>query len=352
MSMDLPLRRGFEQFRLIRPVVSDGAALFVLQTDGSVAAVDANGGARWRRDAVAPRPPLTAQVALGVLANQVVVKEGETFFALARHDGTEQWRTQFRGDPQRSHFDGARLWGFHAHTSSVRDPGDIVTLELAGGAARPIVRRPRHCQVLATTDDRIIIYERNGSGAEQLVAIDPAGGAERWSSALDRPSSTRPGQRAVPSPLSALRHGRLLIMPLVEYGFVAFDVERGSVVWELDLHGGGTTPLLVGDRLHVNASWRFVELDAASGVVISDVDITDPAQRRATAVSGQMAHRDGVLYAASIDGVVFGWSLAERALIWTHALSARVELACPPRIFLDTLWIMDGKGGLHPFALP
>ena len=81
------------------------------------------------------------------------------------------------------------------------------------------------------------------------------------------------------------------------------------------------------------------------------MEITDPTQRRQTGTSKQIVHHDGVLYAASLDGTVFGWDLAARTVVWAHALGARVEWACPPSIFLDALWIMDAEGGLHPFEL-
>jgi outer membrane protein assembly factor BamB len=347
--MRLPVRPGFTNLRLIKPPASDGNALYVVETDGNVAKLDVDGNSQWRNAAVGASHPLTAQISIGVLGGRVVVNERDTLFALSLHDGSEQWRAAFPAHPYQSHFDGLRLWETRRDRAASGDAWEISTLEIDTGVVRPIARRSRRCVVVGTTQEEVVILERSANGSFQIVAMD-RGSKELWTVPVERPSNVRQGKAAVPSQ-RLMGYGHLLIHPLTEYGLLAIDIDRGCVAWELPLEAHSTRSVLVGDRLHVNASWRFLDVDAATGTVHSDVQITDADERRATASAFDLAHHDGVLYAASIAGTVFGWSLAQRALLWTHNVGARVESSAPPRIFLNTLWILDAEGRVHPFDL-
>jgi hypothetical protein len=341
-SFELRPLDGFSGYRFIRPPVSDGTRLFGVQTDGVAVALERDGRVAWQRPATRPWPPLTSRVDAAVRGGALLVSD-EEWTALELSTGAVRWHVEIESDLAGPAFDGDHVWAYRvdprAHEKS------LVRVSLDDGSTRTLRKAATWGEVLTVTHQAVIALE-----GDRFISVDRTGGAERWSLSLERPSCEHGRKQAIALQYGH-RWGSRLLVPLMGYGFVAIDLDNGTVVWDADLQVVGMASVLAGDRLYLQSTWRFVELDAGTGAVLSDVEITDPAERRKTSAPGPLVHHAGVLYAANRDGTVFGWDIAARRLVWSHAVGTRVEWSCPPRIFLDALWIMDAEGALHPFAL-
>lgn len=336
---------AFTSHRFICPPVSDGARLFGVQSDGTAIALERDSRVGWATLTTRPRPPLTAQVRNAVRGSLLLVSD-QGWTALDLASGNMRWRADISARLDGPAFDADYVWAYSADPPRQADQFALIELSLTDGSIRTLRRQMGWGEVLMATHKAVITLERN-----RLSSIDRENGAERWSLTLERPSCEDGRKQAVALEY-AHRHGSHLLVPLAGYGFVATDLDTGSVAWDADLHVVGMASVLAGDRLHMQSTWRFVELDAITGAILSDVEITDPVERRKTSAPGPLVHHSGVLYSANRDGTVFGWDVAARRLVWSHSVGTRVEWSCRPQIFLDVLWIMDAEGTLHPFELP
>src|SRR5690606_23957383 len=238
------------------------------------------------------------------------------------------------------------VWAYVADLPPHKE-AQIAEVSLADGSVRPVATRPDWGNVVAATDGSLILLE------DRLIGVDRSDGHELWMTPpLERPSRVEENRRARAAAYGRILHERLLILRLVGFGLVAIDIDTGNIAWEADLQIGGFDALLVGDRLHVTTSWRFVEIDPETGKVLSDDAITEPDVKRQTATPGEFAHHAGVLYGAALDGTLFGWDLARRQVVWIHPLGVGVPWAGPPRALLGALRVVDLEGGLHSFELP
>lgn len=329
---------GVDDLRcMLTPVPVPAGTLLPLQ-DGALVCRETSGATRWLIHAFPPGPAPAASASLRRIGPSAVVLDDAGQWSCAGLDtGEIRWGPVPFGASRR-----ARLGEDQLYWNYVPVQGGYVLASLnpRSGLVRVAGRCERLGYVLLAAAGTVLVLEGN-----DLVRRDArtAGVIWRKELLLDADSeSAADGSRSVVA-------GPGLILPVVRRGLVAFDYS-GQRVWTLPLGDAAFSAAPAGDLLHLVSSERYLQVAAATGRVLSELDMEAAAAGRLLPVHSA-AVVDGVLFAADLSGLVFALDLSSRSIPWTFRARDRMPPSCPLSAGEGQLWAMDLSGNVYGFTL-
>jgi outer membrane protein assembly factor BamB len=182
-------------------------------------------------------------------------------------------------------------------------------------------------------------------GSDYLLAFDPRTGQEHWRARIGETYRGHDGSKDGPISTPAVGGGHVFIVGPRGH-LLAADAASGRVAWSHDLkaeygaadpvYGFGTSPLVVGERVIVQAGGEkqhnLVAFDIATGKLAWSAHHATTTGY-STPVLATIAGVPQVLLAASEKVVAV--RPADGALLWSHTLPAQGEPSRPPLVLPD-----------------
>lgn len=140
-----------------------------------------------------------------------------------------------------------------------------------------------------------------------------------------------------------------LILPVLGQGLVAFG-PAGQRVWTLPLGDAVFSVAPDGDVLHLVSPQRYIQVAAATGRVLRELDLEQAGAGELLQVHSATVV-GSVLFAADLSGLVFALDLSSWSVCWTLRARDRIPAGCPPSVGDGQLWAMDQNGDVYGFTL-
>ena len=237
----------------------EGDTVFAADTNGLVAAFNANSGEReWEVELDTP-----ISSALNAIAGQVYLgtRNGEVI-ALDQRDGSVAWRSRVTSEVLAAPQANQQL----LLVQSV--DGQITALDRASGEERWVYTSSQPALTLRGTGTPMVIDPVTfvGLANGRLATLDNRSGQALWDMQIATPRGRSDVERLVDlSGQPVLSPDGRLFVTSYNGRVVALEATRGGVLWETNL-SSRHTPILVGDFLFVvSDDSHIVALDANSG---------------------------------------------------------------------------------------
>jgi outer membrane protein assembly factor BamB len=196
---------------------------------------------------------------------------------------------------------------------------------------------------ISVVEGRGYTGESDGS-QDHAVAFDVATGRELWRTPLGPTYRGHDGSRDGPISTPAVEGHRVFLVSAHGVLF-ALEASSGKKLWQRDLksedgaaepsYGFATSPLVVGDRLIVQAGGDkrpLLALDAKSGALLWSVAHSKGATY-ASPLLGTLAGQEQVIVHGN--DLLYGVKLEDGALLWSHPTGAQGEASRSPLLLGD-----------------
>ena len=322
---------------MLTPVPVPAGVLLPLQ-DGTLLCLQTRGATRWQIHAFPPGPAPAASASLRRIGPSAVVLDDADQWTCAGLDtGEILWGpVPFGASRLARQGDDQLYWNY----VPVQGGYVLASLDPRSGVVRVAGRVERLGYVLLATSGTVLVLEGN-----DLVRYDSRTADVIWRKELLLDADSESAADASRS----LVAGPGLILPVVRRGLVAFDY-IGQRVWTLPLGDAVSSVALAGDILHMVSAERYLQVAAATGRVLSELDIEQAGAGELLQVHSVTVVGD-VLFAADSSGLVFALDLPSRSVAWTFRARDRIPAGCPLRIGDGQLWAMDLSGDVYGFTL-
>lgn len=348
-----------KKVELTAPPVTDENSMYVIDSVGSVAAIDlSNGRARWRtdltpdvRDRQASRYNIFARVhpadlgfggGAAVDGDSVFVTSGFGFVAaLDKDTGELLWQYDAPGPMRNPPLVAEGL------VIAVSMSNEVVALDQVTGEERWTYEsfeesaRFLAAAAPAYADDTVIVPFSSG----EVAALSVTNGRVQWQAVISRTSRL--------NALSVL--GDIAGSPLIDRGAVfsvsqsgqmaGIDVRTGTVAWEAPV-GGFHTPWLAGDTIFVVSNrGDLTALNRIDGRI--RWNSTLPAYRNEKKRKGRITWAGpvlagGRLWLAGSEGEMIAVSLQDGDIVERYKLKGDVHL--PPVVSRNTIYVVTSDG--------
>lgn len=206
---------------------ADGEGVAVTFGHSHVTLLDAGGRVRWTVDRTLDDPSVR-DVAPRLTSDTVLVPTEEGLLALDRGTGTSRWeaRTGERANTP-------VLAGGRAVVSTWE--GSLVAFDLATGRVDWRTALPGVALGPAAGDDGVVVatWEAEHGAGAGAVAVDPAGGRQRWAVPLPDGGVGGPGLVGAPG-------GGLVVVVAGDIAAHALALDSGEERWSTPLEGAGS----------------------------------------------------------------------------------------------------------------
>jgi outer membrane protein assembly factor BamB len=323
---------------MLTPVPVPAGALLPYQ-DGMLVCRETSGATRWRLRAF---PPDTAPAGAASLrrigSSSVVLDDADQWTCAGLDTGEILWGPVPFGSSRLARLGDDQLYWNYVPVEA----GQVLAgLNPGSGVVRVAGRCERWGYVLLAASGAVLAVERT-----ELVRRDARTADVIWRKEL----LLGPGSESAAADASGcLVAGPGLILPIVRRGLVAFDY-AGQRVWTLPLGDAVFSVALAGDMLHMVSPERYLRVAAATGRVLSELDMEEAAHGELLQVHSATVLGD-VLFAADLSGLVFALDLSTRSIPWTFRARARIPAGCPLSVGDGQLWAIDLNGGVYGFTL-
>lgn len=325
---------GDEQSGL-RPAL-DAGTVFVANSDGRVAALDADTGKRqWRVD-------LDIYISGGVGTGEGLVMvgglDGEVV-ALDRRDGAEVWRTTVDSEVLAPP-------GADAGTAVVRTiDGGVTGLSTATGEQRWSLKRDEPSLTLRGSsppllDQGVAVL---GYSDGKLAAVNVTTGATLWEIAVARPSGTNEVERMIDVDAAPMLAGDVLYAVSFQGNIAAFALGANRTLWRSEV--SSHTDFAVDDaRVYVSDSQgRVHALDRSTG---EELWVQDQLLRRR--LSGPAVIGDHVV-AGDYEGYLHIMNKSDGRLVGRREFDDRIS--AQPLVRGDHLLVLTETGELSAVSI-
>lgn len=322
---------------MLTPVPVPAGTLLPLQ-DGVLVCRETSGATRWRMRAF---PPDTAPAGAASLRrigpSGVVLDDADQWSCAGLDTGQILWGpVPFGASRLARQGDDQLYWNY----VPVEAGQVLASLNPGSGVARVAGRCDRWGYVLLAASGTVLVLEGN-----ELVRRDARTADVIWRKELLLDA----GSESAADASRCLVAGPGLILPVVRRGLVAFGY-AGQRVWTLPLGDAVFSVALAGEMLHMVSPERYLQVSAATGRVLSELDMEEAAHGELLQVHSATVVGT-VLFAADLSGLVFGLDLSSRRISWTFRARDRMPAGCPLCVGEGQLWAMDLSGEVYGFTL-
>jgi outer membrane protein assembly factor BamB len=322
---------------MLTPVPVPAGVLLPLQ-DGELLCRETSGVTRWQIHAFPPGPAPAASASLRRIGPSAVVLDDADQWTCAGLDtGEILWGpVPFGASRLARQGDDQQYWN---HVP-VKDGYVLASLNPRSGVIRVAGRCERLGYVLLAASGAVLVLDGN-----DLVRRDARTAGVIWRKELLLDADSESAADAS----RALVAGPGLILPVVRRGLVAFDY-AGQRVWTLPLGDAVFSVAPDGDVLHLVSPQQYLQVAAATGRVLSELDMEQAGAGELLQVHSATVV-GSVLFAADLSGLIFALDLASRSVSWTFRARDRIPAGCPLSAGDGQLWAMDLNGDVYGFAL-
>lgn len=322
---------------MLTPVPVPAGALLPLQ-DGVLLCRETSGGTRWQVHAFPSSAAPAASASLRRIGLSAVVLDDAGQWTSAGLDtGEILWGPVPFGASRLARQDDDQLYWNYVQ---VQGGYVLASLNPRSGLVRVAGRCERLGYVLLAASGTVLVLEGN-----DLVRRDARTAGVIWRKELLLDADTESAADGSRS----LVAGPGLILPVVRRGLVAFDY-AGQRVWTLPLGDAVFSVALAGEMLHMVSPERYLQVAAATGRILSELDMEEAVHDDLLQVHSATVVGD-VLFAADLSGLVFALDLTSRSIPWTFRARDRIPAGCPLSAGDGQLWAMDLGGNVYGFTL-
>ena len=189
-----------------------------------------------------------------------------------------------------------------------------------------------------------------GTESGLVIALDVADGKEKWRASLTSEVLA----------LSEVKHG-VIVVRTNDSTVHALDIGNGAVAWRASRGSppltlrGASQPKVVGSAVLVGYDdGKLVALSLLDGDELWKATVSIPSGRseleRLADIDGEIAYRDGVVYAANFNGRTVAIDMDTGRMNWARDLSSHAGLSVDEsRVYVidadDSIWALDRVSG-------